>query len=201
MFLQPDPGYKPPPTKNTVILQVYDVSQSDTISAINKMIQPFGAGAYHSGIEVYGAEWSYGGTEDGTTGVFHIPPSSCPDHKWRECVNLGPTRLQPQEVRQVIMKMQLEWNGGDYHLLQRNCCHFTAALAEQLGCRAVPSWVNSLASTGAQMTKAMQQVAADWQLEEKANAVVEAAAGLEKIIGEGLFGKARTRSYAVKDFC
>merc|ERR1712224_594494 len=45
--------------------------------------------------------------------------------------------------------MGMQWMSEDYDILRRNCCHFSAALCEELGVGPVPSWVTNLAGVGA----------------------------------------------------
>jgi hypothetical protein len=66
-----------------VFLNVYDLSPA------NDWTHPIGMGAYHSGVEVYGAEWSFGSGG----GVFSCTPREAGGAKFREQVLLGEVRL------------------------------------------------------------------------------------------------------------
>mmetsp|Transcript_46207 Transcript_46207/g.90994 ORF Transcript_46207/g.90994 Transcript_46207/m.90994 type:complete len:201 (-) Transcript_46207:511-1113(-) len=200
MSLTPHPSYRKPNCPRSCVLHVYDVSNSETVAAVNQIIKPFGAGAYHSGLEIYGAEWSFGGTEDGSSGIFCLPPTSCPEHSFRESIQLGETKLSEEEVAQVIKGME-DWSGGDYHLLEKNCCHFTTELAKKLGCQPVPPWVNSLASKTNEMANALAKAAKDHDLAGKTNAVIDAAAAIEKGFFSMFFGKSKKKKYPLNEYC
>jgi hypothetical protein len=51
-----------------VIINVYD------LSPVNAYAYDFGVGAFHSGVEVMGTEYTFGGHETSSTGIFtHAP--------------------------------------------------------------------------------------------------------------------------------
>jgi len=52
---------------------VYDIQKSCNSKGADR----FGVGIYHTGVEIYGSEYAYGGnTTVRTTGVYQIPPRS-----------------------------------------------------------------------------------------------------------------------------
>eukprot|EP01115_Flamella_aegyptia_P001193 TRINITY_DN119266_c0_g1_i1.p2 TRINITY_DN119266_c0_g1~~TRINITY_DN119266_c0_g1_i1.p2 ORF type:complete len:60 (-),score=9.28 TRINITY_DN119266_c0_g1_i1:34-213(-) len=55
-------------TKTKIILNVYD------LAAVNDYGHQLGFGVYHSGVEIDGVEWSFGGHEFSSTGVFTCSP-------------------------------------------------------------------------------------------------------------------------------
>jgi hypothetical protein len=66
--------------------------------------------------------------------------------RYRETVVLGETHLSPTEVGVVVEDLgRTTFRGCDYSLLQRNCNHLTAVLAERLTGRPAPAWPNRLA--------------------------------------------------------
>jgi len=124
----------------TVILHIYDVNA--TLSAANKVLA-FSSrdmaigGAFHTGLEAYGSEWSYG-----TSGVTSIPPRTA-DHIYRCSLVLGQTTLI-QWVAELHDMCQT-WSGQDYDLLGGNNCNsFVADLCRRLGVGPVPPWVDRL---------------------------------------------------------
>lgn len=44
-----------------VLLHIYDVSGSSAMEQVNQLLRPAGTGLFHAGVEVFGAEWSFGG--------------------------------------------------------------------------------------------------------------------------------------------
>ena len=59
-----------------VFLNIYELNSFDKY---NGYLVPVGLGAYHSGVEVYGEEISFGYHDDNSTGIFNIDPRTAPD--------------------------------------------------------------------------------------------------------------------------
>lgn len=110
---------------NVVLLNVYDITWANTV------LGPVGIGVYHSGIEVYGAEYAFGRAPS-STGVFAVRPKTCPVHTFRESLVLGTTRLSHGEVAAVVRRLSAAWSGPSYHITQRNCNVFAGVLAAEL---------------------------------------------------------------------
>lgn len=136
-----------------VTVNVYD------ISVHNSWLSVFGLGVYHTGVEVYGKEYSFGGhSVENRSGIYSLPPKKGPTFpyiKLRESIQLGQCLLDKDEVSQIIRQMAKTWIGPSYHLLTKNCNHFTNEF-----CRIVLNgkvsasveqryrWVNRLADIG-----------------------------------------------------
>lgn len=135
--------------RERVLVRVYDLGKTAlTRGFLNQVTKSYGA--YHTGVEVYGREWSFGMTfDDWSTGVTWNPPAVNPDHSFRETLSMGYTPLSPEQVWQVIEEMKPVWRGCTYNLLTRNCHHFSDTFCRRLGVGGVPDWVNDLAKTGA----------------------------------------------------
>lgn len=135
--------------RERVLVRVYDLGKTAlTRGFLNQVTKSYGA--YHTGVEVYGREWSFGMTfDDWSTGVTWNPPAVNPDHSFRETLSMGYTPLSPEQVWQVIEEMKPVWRGCTYNLLTRNCHHFSDTFSRRLGVGGVPDWVNDLAKTGA----------------------------------------------------
>lgn len=135
--------------KERVLVRVYDLGQTVFTRWHNQLTKSYGA--FHSGVEVYGREWSFGMTFDNfSTGVTWNIPAQNPDHSFRETLCMGYTTCSPRQVISIIEEMKYEWKGCTYNVLTRNCHHFSDALCLRLGVARVPPWVNDLAGTGAQ---------------------------------------------------
>lgn len=134
-----------------VICHVYDVSNDERIGRINAITKLTGMGGiFHAAIEVYGREYSFGGSkEPGVTGVFACPPRKCPMHTYRESFFLGDCDLSYETVESVLDKMRSEWFATSYDVLRKNCAFFSQELAIELGVGSIPKFVYSLANTGA----------------------------------------------------
>lgn len=124
----------------TVRLVIYDLSDQNWWTAWA------GVGIFHSGVEVYGIEWAYGGHEYDVSGIFATNPGDAPGPvTFRERVDIGYTNLSPQEVQDAVQEMGEVYKGNAYHLLQRNCNTFSNDLCKRLTGKEAPAWVNRLA--------------------------------------------------------
>lgn len=123
-------------------LNVYD------LTPINNYLYWFGLGIFHSGIEVHGMEYGFGAHEYPTSGVFEVEPKSCPGFVFRRSVLLGSTDLSRAEFRSFMEHLSSEYHGDTYHLIAKNCNHFTEEVSMRLTGKPIPGWVNRLARLG-----------------------------------------------------
>lgn len=54
--------------------------------------------------------------------------------------------MSPQHVQQAVQEMGEQYKGNAYHLLQRNCNHFSNDLCRKLTGKEAPLWVSQSAS-------------------------------------------------------
>ncbi|XP_058009492.1 deSI-like protein At4g17486 isoform X1 [Hevea brasiliensis] len=120
-------------------LNVYD------LTPVNNYLYWFGLGIFHSGIEVHGMEFGFGAHEYPTSGVFEVEPRSCPGFIFRRSLLLGSTNLSCSEVRSFMEHLSAKYHGDTYHLIAKNCNHFTDEVCLQLTGKPIPGWVNRLA--------------------------------------------------------
>jgi len=136
----------PSPSSTTaaaaVYLNIYD------ISPLNHYLYWFGLGIFHSGIEVHGMEYGFGAHEYPTSGVFQVEPKSCPGFIFRRTVCVGTTHMSRSQVHTSIEDLAEDYHGDTYHLIVKNCNHFTADVCKRLTGKPVPGWVNRLARLG-----------------------------------------------------
>nr|KJB25514.1 hypothetical protein B456_004G195500 [Gossypium raimondii] len=123
-------------------LNVYD------LTPINNYLYWFGIGIFHSGIEVHGLEYGFGAHEYPTSGVFEVEPRSCPGFIFRRSILLGSTNLSRSEFRSLMEQLSQKYHGDTYHLIAKNCNHFTNEVCMQLTGKPIPGWVNRLAQLG-----------------------------------------------------
>ena len=129
---------------------------------VSSLMDSAGFGAFHSGVEVGGREYSFGGGGDdgagsmqtaSATGVWSQPPRQLPPSftgaSYKESVAVGVAVLTPAELKSVLSRLRREWPGAEHDLLRRNCNHFTAAACAALGVEAPPQYINRLANAGA----------------------------------------------------
>ncbi|KAE9413433.1 hypothetical protein Angca_010114, partial [Angiostrongylus cantonensis] len=117
---------------------------------LNDYASNIGFGIFHSGIEVYGVEYSYGGHPYAFSGVFENSPQDAEElgenFKFRQCIVIGETSFTPTAVHELIKSLGQEYRGDRYHLISRNCNHFSAVLAKALTGKDIPTWINRLAN-------------------------------------------------------
>lgn len=127
-----------------VRLNVYDMYW------LNDYASNIGFGIFHSGIEVYGVEYAYGGHPYAFSGVFENSPQDAEElgdnFKFRQCIVIGETAFTAAAVRELIKTLGQEYRGDRYHLISRNCNHFSAVLAKVLTGNDIPPWINRLAN-------------------------------------------------------
>jgi len=142
-----------------VTLHIYDVFGYSAVKHLNRIVALFGTGAFHSAVEVFGLEYSYGFMDDppGTTGVYSCEPGKCEAHSYREQLLMGQTNYCQLEVEALLEDLKQEWLGQEYDLLRRNCCHFSDAFCRRLGVGGIPTWVNNLAAAGATLGNGFRQ--------------------------------------------
>lgn len=132
-----------------VTLHIYDVSHDPRIGNFNAFAKSLNGGIYHAAVEVYGREFSFGGSKLNTTGIFACKPRKCPMHHYRESLYLGDCDLNPDQVNQIIAKMKPEWMAPSYDLLRKNCVFFSLEFVAELGCGDIPEYIYKLANMGA----------------------------------------------------
>ena len=93
-------------------------------------------------------EYGFGAHEYPTSGVFEVEPKSCPGFIFRRSVLLGSTELSRVEFRSFMEHLSSEYHGDTYHLIAKNCNHFTEEVSKRLTGKPIPAWVNRLARLG-----------------------------------------------------
>lgn len=93
-------------------------------------------------------EYGFGAHEYPTSGVFQVEPKSCPGFIFRRSVCVGTTHMSCSQVHTSIEDLAEDYHGDTYHLIVKNCNHFTADVCKRLTGKPVPGWVNRLARLG-----------------------------------------------------
>lgn len=129
-------------TRASVYLNVYD------LTPINNYLYMLGLGIFHSGIQVHDIEYGFGAHEYPSSGVFEVEPRSCPGFIFRRSVLLGRTDMSNSEFRSFIERLSAKYHGDTYHLIAKNCNHFTDEVCQHLTGSPIPGWVNRMARVG-----------------------------------------------------
>ena len=90
-------------------------------------------------------EYGFGAHDYPTTGVFEVDPKSCPGFSYRRSILLGYTNMLPFEFREFIDNLASDYHGDSYHLILKNCNHFTQDASMKLTGKSIPKWVNRVA--------------------------------------------------------
>ena len=114
------------------------------LSSANYFLQSsLSTGVYHVGIEIYGLEWSYGFSEEGT-GIFFVKPRQSSIGIFKESVKLGETYKSPEQVMHLVKALSEAWRGKDYDVIHKNCVRFSQEFLRDLVPEAsLPGWCSS----------------------------------------------------------
>ncbi|KAM0934261.1 putative PPPDE peptidase domain-containing protein [Dioscorea sansibarensis] len=157
-------------------LNVYD------LTTMNNYLYWFGLGIFHSGIEAYGMEYAFGAHDYPTSGVFEVEPKSCPGFIYRRTMWLGSTNMSRSEFRLFIEDLAVNYHGDTYHLISKNCNHFTDDVCRRLLGKPIPGWVNRLARLGSFCNCLFPETIPGTSLEHLANHPENSDDGSESVV-------------------
>ncbi|VDD80104.1 unnamed protein product [Mesocestoides corti] len=133
----------PTPESSPVTVNVYDMSW------LNEYIGNIGLGVFHTGVEVYSREYCYEGHQFGGSGIFEMTPKDTAslgaNYSFKTSIVVGYTDFTYGDVCTILATMEQNFCGDQYHLLRKNCNHFTSEFIEILCGAALPKWINRLA--------------------------------------------------------
>lgn len=115
------------------------------------MLSALNLAVLHTGIEVFGWEYSFN-----DKGIFRSRPrqiASGPEARcrYKESVVLGTFSGSMNEMNGVVRQLRSEFSPGSYSLPTKNCNHFAEAMAHKLVGVGIPSHINRIANLGAKM--------------------------------------------------
>lgn len=99
-------------------------------------------------LTVHGVEYAFGAHDYPSSGVFEVEPRQCPGFKFRKSIFMGTTSLDPFQIREFMERQSAKYNGDAYHLIVKNCNHFSEDICYKLTGNSIPKWVNRLARIG-----------------------------------------------------
>ncbi|KAF8303997.1 putative PPPDE putative peptidase domain containing protein [Trypanosoma cruzi] len=140
-----------------VVLNIYNL-QRRSVRGSRSLNEWVGLGVYHTGVEVFGTEWSFAGCAGCSShvcGIFpSLPKTVLPRQMLKETIVLGylPPDTEPSRIYAVLRKMSPLWSASNYHIFQRNCNHFSRAFCDaiskefpEIKLKKFPSYVNRAA--------------------------------------------------------
>jgi hypothetical protein len=81
-------------------------------------------------------------------GIFTHSPKQAPGALFRVSIDMGETSMSSTDVRREVQALGEHFAGTSYHIVLKNCNHFSREFVLRLTGQAIPSWVNRLANMG-----------------------------------------------------
>jgi hypothetical protein len=147
-----------------ITVNIYDLTES------NRFLSFMGVGAYHSGVEIEGKEWTFS-----PAGVFFTAPRAEQLGKFKSSVDMGCHVASAQDFQQAIAELRREFPEGSYDLVKKNCNNFSDAMCKKLLRKGIPAWVNRAAMFGSTILKPSDEQRAK-AAKEKVNKPTQKAA-------------------------
>ena len=125
-------------------------------------------GAYHTSLEVMDLKYTFAGGAGVMVGRSNGPDVGVPTGaNYHKAIQLGVSEKSREEIQEIIKRLSmLFFTPASYHLVHRNCNHFTEVLATALILQepkerltSFPKWLNRLANTGAMVVSAEEGLA------------------------------------------
>ncbi|CDW79059.1 desumoylating isopeptidase 2-like [Stylonychia lemnae] len=102
-----------------VYLNIYNVS------SFNKFSEFLGFGFYHTSVEIYKHEFSYGGHDYDCSGIVCVEAGNSAGLTLKEKLPVGVTFYNEDEIDEIIRQFGDFWIGKDYDPFSYNCNCFT----------------------------------------------------------------------------
>lgn len=126
----------------TIYLIIYD------LTSLNKFLHIAGLGAYHSSVQIFDTEFSYGAHPYKYSGVIESQPNTNKNLFLRKKINMGESHLKLNEINKIITEIKKKYIGSSYDIFFNNCNHFTNELCIQLLNKKIPNYINRLCNLG-----------------------------------------------------
>lgn len=144
---------RPTPDRREVWLHVYDLGP--VTSRLNELVlRGANLGAFHAGVEVLSAEWSFMGFYDAwddyeLSGVVQNAPRLHPSYIFRESIFMGVSAHSERDIEAIILEMCERWRANSYHWVSRNCIDFAEEFSGAVGAsHPFPAWLRGAIDLG-----------------------------------------------------
>lgn len=118
--------------KPHLFLNVYSASADEAgFSGILGII-----GVYHSGVEINGIEYAYAGV----TGIYECRPGDY--GRILKRIDLGESDITNRDIDAFIHSLRRTFTGDQYHIVLKNCNHFSDAVIKACKGQGIPAWIN-----------------------------------------------------------
>ena len=125
-----------------VVINIYD------LSPYNNYLIKIGLGMYHTGVEVNGREYTFGGHPGlVSTGVFDHEPWEMEQELYRGSLEIG-TIDSLAQLHDVLKDIKDDFMANEYNVIKKNCNHFSDEFCKRLVGRGIPGYINRLAKMG-----------------------------------------------------
>ncbi|KAK4537936.1 hypothetical protein CDCA_CDCA15G3961 [Cyanidium caldarium] len=125
-------------TRHRVILHVYDLSGGLAAQFSTMLLGKRIEAVYHTGVVVYGREYYFGG------GIQSAPPGGTVYGRPVRAVDMGETGVSVETFRDFLQGIRGRYQLRTYHLLDRNCNHFSDEVCQFLVGRHIPQEIRDL---------------------------------------------------------
>ena len=140
-------------------------AQATPAQRLLPFLRTIGLGTYHTSLQIRSKCYSFAAgvgiaqSTPPTSGREQYAPTNA---RYQESITLGSTTLSQGKINEIVNKLRdTTFTNSSYHLMNRNCNHFTTTLAMALlhydqltdpgyhpSLEKYPAWVNRLARTG-----------------------------------------------------
>eukprot|EP00045_Choanoeca_perplexa_P000148 m.13146 g.13146 ORF g.13146 m.13146 type:complete len:158 (-) comp10102_c0_seq1:67-540(-) len=124
--------------ESTVVVCLYDISGGMARAMSQPLIGKQIDAIWHTSVIAFGQEYYYGG------GILKAQPYTTPAGRPLEEVAYGHTEVPQWLFEQHLEGLRDEFHAGNYHLLNKNCNHFTEEALSFLTGDKLPDKVSSL---------------------------------------------------------
>lgn len=121
----------------SIYLNIYD------LTPLNKILDCFGFGAYHSAVQIFDTEFSFGAHPFNFTGVVECQANSN-KLRFRKTILLGESKLKLCEINMILDEIKSKYIGNSYDVFKNNCNHFANEVSLKLLQKPIPRYINRL---------------------------------------------------------